>query len=124
MPTLQSMDIPAPKGWRDFETIVRDAQASRWKSTDLQKNVRPGQKQHGVDVYGYAEIGRLVVVEQRCNKLGTIRILNLLIYRQQEIKIYALESEIAGRLRYLAWVLRAHPPHVNTMAPILVYTEI
>ena len=26
------MNLPVPKNWQDFETIVRDAQAQRWKS--------------------------------------------------------------------------------------------
>ena len=59
MPTIQSMELPKPSNWQDFETIVRDAQA-RWKSTTLQMNGRPGQIQNGVDVYGPDEIGRPV----------------------------------------------------------------
>jgi len=33
------MELPVPKNWQEFETIVRDAQAQRWKSTSLQKAV-------------------------------------------------------------------------------------
>ena len=43
--------------------MVRDAQAQRWKSTTLQKNGRAGQKQHGVDIYGPDDIGRLVGIQ-------------------------------------------------------------
>lgn len=63
MPTFQSMDLPKPSNWQEFETIVRDAQAQRWKSPNLQKNGRTGQKQNGVDIYGPDEIGRPVGIQ-------------------------------------------------------------
>jgi hypothetical protein len=63
------MELPIPKNWQDFETIVRDAQAQRWKTTALQKNGRPGQKQHGVDIVGPDEIGRRVGVQ--CKRYKT-----------------------------------------------------
>lgn len=55
MPTAQ-MDLPEPKTWQEFDTIVRDAQAQRWKSTTLQMNGRHGQKQHGVNIFGPDDI--------------------------------------------------------------------
>ncbi len=63
MPSVLSLELPLPKNWQDFETIVRDAQAQRWKSTTLQKNGRTGQKQHGVDIWGPDEIGRPVGIQ-------------------------------------------------------------
>lgn len=66
MPTLQSMRLPTPTNWQDFETIVRDAQAQRWGSVTLQKNGRPGQAQHGVDIYGPDDIGRPVGLQCKC----------------------------------------------------------
>jgi hypothetical protein len=57
------MELPIPKNWQDFETMVCDAQAQRWKSTTLQKNGRPGQKQNGVDIYGPDDIGRSVGIQ-------------------------------------------------------------
>lgn len=63
MPTIQSMELPVPKNWQDFEAIVRDAQAQRWRSPTLQKNGRPGQKQKGVDIWGQDEIGRPVGIQ-------------------------------------------------------------
>lgn len=69
MPTIQTMELPIPKNWQEFETIVRDAQAQRWKTTALQKNGRPGQKQHGVDIVGPDEIGRRVGVQ--CKRYKT-----------------------------------------------------
>src|SRR4051794_25251402 len=68
MPTVQMMELPIPKSWEEFETIVRDAQAQRWKTTTLQKNGRRGQKQQGVDVFGPDEIGRRVGIQCKCYK--------------------------------------------------------
>ncbi len=68
MPTIQSMRLPPPTNWQDFETIVRDAQAQRWGSTTLQKNGRPGQAQNGVDIYGPDDIGRPVGLQCKCYK--------------------------------------------------------
>jgi hypothetical protein len=63
MPTIQSMELPIPKNWQDFETMVRDALAQRWNSTTLQKNGRPGQQQNGVDIHGPDNIGRPVGIQ-------------------------------------------------------------
>jgi hypothetical protein len=63
MPTISGMNLPTPSHWQDFETMVRDAQAQRWKSTTLQKNGRSGQKQDGVDIYGPDDIGRPVGIQ-------------------------------------------------------------
>lgn len=68
MPTIQSVELPIPKNWQDFESIVRDAQALRWKSTTLQKNGRPGQRQNGIDIYGPDDIGRFVGIQCKCYK--------------------------------------------------------
>ena len=70
MPTIQSMDLPKPKNWQDFERIVRDAQAQRWSSTDLQMNGRPGQTQDGVDIIGSDNIGRLVAIQCKRYKVA------------------------------------------------------
>jgi Restriction endonuclease len=63
------MELPKPKNWQDFERIVRDAQAQRWGSTDLQMHGRPGQTQDGVDIIGSDEIGRLVAIQ--CKRYKT-----------------------------------------------------
>jgi hypothetical protein len=71
------MELPKPKNWQDFETMVRDAMSQRWKSPNLQKNGRPGQKQNGVDIYGSDDIGRRVGVQCNSSKgsptLDTVR---------------------------------------------------
>ncbi|EIK67603.1 hypothetical protein PseBG33_2644 [Pseudomonas synxantha BG33R] len=82
MPTIQSMRLPIPANWQDFETIVRDAQALRWCSVNLQKNGRPGQAQNGVDIYGADNIGRPVGVQCKC-------------YREQ-LKLTDVTSEITN----------------------------
>lgn len=63
MPTVHSMKIPAPQGWQEFESLVRDALKLRWNSPNLQKNGRTGQAQQGVDVWGPDEIGRRVGIQ-------------------------------------------------------------
>jgi hypothetical protein len=63
MPTIQSMHLPLPQHWQEFEGIVRDAQANRWRSPSLQKNGRSGQSQNGVDIYGPDDLGRLVGIQ-------------------------------------------------------------
>jgi hypothetical protein len=77
MPTVQAMELPKPKNWQDFETMVRDAMSQRWKSPNLQKNGRPGQKQNGVDIYESDDIGRRVGVQCKRSKgsptLDTVR---------------------------------------------------
>lgn len=62
MPTVQSMDIPKPKNWQDFEKIVRDAQGLKWESS-LQMNGRAGQKQSGVDIWGPDHLERPVGIQ-------------------------------------------------------------
>jgi len=37
MPRIPSMDLPKPKNWQEFETIVRDALILLWKSSGFQK---------------------------------------------------------------------------------------
>jgi hypothetical protein len=63
MPTINGMELPLPKHWQEFETITRDAMAQKWKSPNLQKNGRGGQKQYGVDISGPDEIGRRVGIQ-------------------------------------------------------------
>jgi hypothetical protein len=73
MPTIQSMEIPEPQSWQEFETIVRDAQNLRW-NTSLQKNGRPGQAQQGVDIWGPDELGRRIGIQcKRYKKALTLK---------------------------------------------------
>ncbi len=73
MPTIQTMKLPIPQSWQEFESIVRDAQNLRW-NTSLQKNGRPGQAQQGVDIWGSDEIGRRVGIQcKRHSKSLTLK---------------------------------------------------
>ncbi len=85
MPTVQSMDLPVPKNWQDFETIVRDAQNQRW-NTSLTKNGRPGQKQDGVDIWGPDEIGRTIGIQ--CKRF------------KSPLKVKDVEEEIAKAKKF------------------------
>ncbi len=63
MPTIQTMNLPLPSNWQEFEAIVRDALSTKWGSPTLQKNGRHGQKQDGVDIYGPDYLGRNVGIQ-------------------------------------------------------------
>lgn len=57
MPTIASSNIPTPKSWEEFESIVLSTAKIRWKSTDFFGNGRRGQRQDGVDVFGTSNNG-------------------------------------------------------------------
>jgi hypothetical protein len=63
VPTIYGMDLPLPKHWQEFEQITRDAMALKWGSPNLTLNGRPGQEQHGVDIYGPDYLGRMTGIQ-------------------------------------------------------------
>lgn len=63
VPTLPNMMIPAPRGWEEFESIVKSALEIKWGTSNLTMHGRQGQKQNGVDIYGDDDLGRLVGVQ-------------------------------------------------------------
>lgn len=63
VPTLASMQLPAPKSWDEFEEITLSALKLRWRTTYLFRNGRQGQPQAGVDIWGTDELGRPVGVQ-------------------------------------------------------------
>lgn len=65
MPTLLKMRVPPPTDWSEFEDITRSALKVKWRSSDMQRNGRNGQKQHGVDVFGHDDLSRFVGVQCR-----------------------------------------------------------
>jgi hypothetical protein len=65
MPTLLKMRVPPPTDWSEFEDITRSALKVKWRSSDMQRNGRNGQKQHGIDVYGHDDLSRLVGIQCR-----------------------------------------------------------
>lgn len=66
--TLSSISLPKPKNWEDFQNQTRVLFECLLNDPNTQQNGRSGQKQHGVDVYGYREgrVDRLVGVQ--CKK--------------------------------------------------------
>lgn len=55
--------IPAPNGWEEFENIVKSALELRWRTSDLTRHGRQGQKQNGVDIYGSDDLARSVGIQ-------------------------------------------------------------
>ena len=53
MPTPTTTDLPIPNSWKEFEDICADLlKCCIWKDPYVVRHGRPGQKQHGVDIYG------------------------------------------------------------------------
>jgi len=44
--------IPKPINWQDFETLCKKLFGEVWNCSDMKKNGRSGQNQHGVDISG------------------------------------------------------------------------
>jgi hypothetical protein len=44
-----------PSNWQDFESLCKKLWGEIWSCQEIAKNGRPGQTQHGVDVYGMPE---------------------------------------------------------------------
>jgi hypothetical protein len=58
--------LPPPRNWQDFESLCRDLYALVWSDPGTKKNGRASSPQHGVDVYGYTNDGKLNGVQ--CKK--------------------------------------------------------
>lgn len=73
MNNLSNYQYPPPKNWQDFESLCRDLWKEIWDDPNVQKNGRSGQEQHGVDVFGQPQQGKLWVGVQckgKDNNLG------------------------------------------------------
>jgi hypothetical protein len=57
MPTLNSIALPPPREWSEFEDLCCDLWRLIWSDPNAQKNGRTGQSQKGVDIYGYPQGG-------------------------------------------------------------------
>lgn len=55
VPSPATSVLPSPKSWDEFEDIVSDIYARRWRDLHAVRNGRGGQRQHGVDIYGQPE---------------------------------------------------------------------
>ncbi|MCF1716841.1 hypothetical protein L0U88_19520 [Flavihumibacter sp. RY-1] len=47
-----SKSLRRPTNWQDFETLCKKLWGEIWNCAEIKKNGRPGQLQHGVDIYG------------------------------------------------------------------------
>jgi len=55
MPSPVTAHLPRPKSWDEFEDICVDLLKKVWKDSYIVRYGRSGQKQHGVDIYGFPE---------------------------------------------------------------------
>ncbi len=53
MPSPTTTSLPIPKSWDEFEDICADLLKKMWNDPYVVRHGRSGQKQHGVDIYGY-----------------------------------------------------------------------
>jgi tetratricopeptide (TPR) repeat protein len=53
--SVSNISLPKPKNWQAFESHTRVLFACILNDPNTQQNGRSGQKQHGVDVYGYRD---------------------------------------------------------------------
>lgn len=63
MPSLDSMVIPPPRSWDEFEAITLSCIKIKWSSPNFTRHGRGGQEQHGVDLYGLDDLRRIVGVQ-------------------------------------------------------------
>ena len=50
--TPDSLQLPPPANWQDFESLCCDLWREIWRDPNTQKNGRKGQLQYGVDIFG------------------------------------------------------------------------
>ena len=53
MPSPPTTDLPRPRSWDEFEDICADVLKRMWDDPYIVRNGRSGQRQHGVDCYGF-----------------------------------------------------------------------
>ncbi|HWM93656.1 MAG TPA: hypothetical protein VN493_23060 [Thermoanaerobaculia bacterium] len=64
-------EIPLPKGDDDFEDLARALFSAVWKDPGAKLHGRPGQGQHGVDVYGEDRVGGTGLNGVQCKQHGS-----------------------------------------------------
>ncbi|MFP5284660.1 MAG: hypothetical protein ACLGI9_02880, partial [Thermoanaerobaculia bacterium] len=64
-------EIPPPKGDDDFEDLARALFSAVWKDPGAKLHGRPGQGQHGVDVYGEDRAGGTGLNGVQCKQHGS-----------------------------------------------------
>lgn len=71
MVTYTQMRLIPPLDWNEFEDISKSAFSQRWSNPNLNRHGRQGQKQDGVDIYGYDHFNNFVGVQCK-NTIGQI----------------------------------------------------
>jgi len=66
--TLSNVSLPKPKNWQDFERHTCVLFACVLNDPTTQQNGRSGQKQHGVDIFGYREKRHDCLVGVQCKE--------------------------------------------------------
>ena len=66
--SLSNISLPKPKNWQDFERHTCVLFACVLNDPTTQQNGRSGQKQHGVDIYGYREKRHDCLVGVQCKE--------------------------------------------------------
>jgi hypothetical protein len=66
--SLSSISLPKPKNWQDFESHARVLFACVLNDPNTQQNGRSGQRQQGVDLYGYRDNRVDCLVGVQCKK--------------------------------------------------------
>lgn len=70
MPTLNSMEIPKPQDWQDFERLVESYARLTWPEGMTALVGGAGQKQHGVDIC--VRYGRVNYIGLQCKKVSKL----------------------------------------------------
>jgi hypothetical protein len=60
MPTFNTILLPPPQHWSEFEDLCRDLWARIWKDPNTQRHGRSGQGQEDVDIFGHPNGGKAV----------------------------------------------------------------
>lgn len=63
MPSMSHVILPAPRSWDEFEDMALAAAKINWPPGHFTRNGRPGQKQHGVDIYEYGNSSRQIGIQ-------------------------------------------------------------
>lgn len=76
MPSPPTTDLPRPQSWDEFENIATDVLRVRWRDPNVTRNGRNGQKQYGVDVYGYPEhlSSRTGLAGAQCKRIDSLSV--------------------------------------------------
>jgi tetratricopeptide (TPR) repeat protein len=90
MPSIESLRVPPPSNWQDFEHLCWLLWHDELGDRSTQKNGRQGQEQHGVDVFGQRRPGYWVGIQ--CKGKDD--------YRKQRVTEDELRTEVSNARRF------------------------